>query len=60
MNLIEWLHDLEACGSPADLASAYLALLSEREMLQTERDVIVAERDTVVAEWDVAGEIHLP
>jgi len=39
---------------PADLASAYLALLSEREMLQAERDVVVAERDTVVAERDVA------
>ncbi len=39
---------------PADLASAYLALLSEREMLQAERDVVVAERDTVVAEWDMA------
>lgn len=39
---------------PADLASAYLALLSEREMLQAERDVVVAERDTVVAERDIA------
>jgi transposase len=39
---------------PADLASAYLALLSEREMLQAERDVVVAERDTVVAERDMA------
>jgi transposase len=39
---------------PADLASAYLALLSEREMLQAERDVVVAERDTVVAEQDIA------
>ncbi|MPR13296.1 IS66 family transposase [Microvirga tunisiensis] len=39
---------------PADLASAYLALLSEREMLQAERDVVVAECDTVVAERDIA------
>jgi len=39
---------------PADLAGAYLALLSEREMLQAERDVVVAERDTVVAERDMA------
>ncbi len=39
---------------PADLASAYLALLSEREILQAERDVVVAERDTVVAERDIA------
>ncbi|MGO6891469.1 hypothetical protein ACCS89_35305, partial [Rhizobium johnstonii] len=39
---------------PADLAGAYLALLSEREMLQAERDVVVAERDTVVAERDIA------
>ncbi len=39
---------------PADLASAYLALLSEREMLQAERDVVVAERDTVVTERDIA------
>ena len=39
---------------PADLANAYLALLSEREMLQAERDVVVAERDTVVAERDMA------
>ncbi len=39
---------------PADLASAYLALLSEREMLQAERDVVVAERDNVVAERDIA------
>jgi len=39
---------------PADLASAYLALLSEREMLQAERDVVVAERDTVVAARDIA------
>src|SRR5882762_5168946 len=35
---------------PADLASAYLALLSEREMLQAERDLIVAERDMAVAQ----------
>lgn len=39
---------------PADLASAYLALLSEREMLQAEHDVVVAERDTVVSERDIA------
>lgn len=39
---------------PADLASAYLALLSQREMLQAERDVVVAERDTVVAERHIA------
>ncbi|MER8570261.1 IS66 family transposase [Mesorhizobium sp. M0924] len=39
---------------PADLASAYLALLSEREMLQAERDVVVAKRDTIVAERDIA------
>ncbi|MBB6303511.1 transposase [Rhizobium leucaenae] len=39
---------------PADLASAYLALLSERAMLQAERDVVAAERDTVVAERDIA------
>jgi hypothetical protein len=35
---------------PADLASAYLAPLSEREMLQAERDVVVAERDIAVAQ----------
>ena len=35
---------------PADLASAYLALLSEREVLQAERDVVVAERDRAVAQ----------
>ena len=39
---------------PAGLASAYLALLSEREMLQADRDVVVAERDTVAAERDIA------
>lgn len=39
---------------PADLASAYLALLSEREILQAEHDGVVAERDTVVAERDIA------
>lgn len=39
---------------PADLASAYLALLSERAMLQAERDLVVAERDVVVAERDIA------
>lgn len=39
---------------PTDLASAYLTLLSEREMLKAERDVVVAERDTVVAERDTA------
>ena len=38
---------------PADLASAYLALLSEREMLQAEHDVVVAERDTVVGGQEV-------
>ena len=37
---------------PADLASAYLALLSERAMLQAERDLVVAERDVVAAERD--------
>jgi transposase len=35
---------------PADLANAYLALLSEHEVLQAERDVVVAERDMAVAE----------
>src|SRR6185295_14032599 len=35
---------------PEDLASAYLALLSEREVLQAERDVVVAERDRAVAQ----------
>lgn len=35
---------------PEDLASAYLALLSEREVLQAERDVVVAERDMAVAQ----------
>ena len=35
---------------PADLASAYLALLSEREVLHAERDVVVAERDMAVAQ----------
>lgn len=39
---------------PADLASAYLALLSERAILQAERDVVAAERDTVVAQRDIA------
>lgn len=39
---------------PADLASAYLALLSERAILQAERDVVAAERDTVIAERDIA------
>ena len=34
----------------ADLASAYLALLSEREVLHAERDVVVAERDRAVAQ----------
>ena len=35
---------------PEDLASAYLALLSERGVLQAERDVVVAERDRAVAQ----------
>src|SRR3954453_1991121 len=35
---------------PEDLASAYLALLSEREVLQAERDVVVAERDRAMAQ----------
>ncbi|MBZ5763270.1 IS66 family transposase [Rhizobium sp. VS19-DR104.2] len=34
---------------PSDLASAYLALLSEREMLQAERDTVVAECNIAVA-----------
>lgn len=35
---------------PSDLASAYLALLAEREALQVERDVAVAEASTWQAE----------
>ena len=35
---------------PADLANAYLALLSERAILQAERDVVAAERDIAVAQ----------
>ena len=35
---------------PEDLASAYRALLAEREGLQAERDVVVAERDRAVAQ----------
>ncbi|MDW5317618.1 IS66 family transposase [Rhizobium sp. PL01] len=39
---------------PADLASAYQALLSEREMLQAERDLVAAERNTAVAHAAIA------
>ncbi|WP_160012624.1 IS66 family transposase [Rhizobium sp. 18055] len=39
---------------PADLAGAYLALLSEREMLQAERDLVAAERNTAVAHAAIA------
>jgi transposase len=35
---------------PDDLANAYLALLSEHQVLQADRDVVVAERDMAVAQ----------
>lgn len=40
---------------PSDLASAYLALLAEREALQAERDVAVADAANARAELSDSG-----
>jgi transposase len=39
---------------PSDLASAYMALLAERETLQVERDVAVADAASARAELSYA------